>query len=347
MGDRGKNSGKGNGKSRDKNSSNGPTRFVGVDIGGTKIYALVLNGKGKILGKCRKKTKPKLGFKGVMERVGACCVEACESAGLAIAEVTAVGVGAPSPILGDGTAVHAVNLGWKGVPLVKTLKKLIGRPVYAENDCNAGTLGEYAFGGGKGAASLVGFFMGTGLGGGIVYRGELITGENRMAAEVGHAIVVKDGRACNCGKKGCLEAYASKVGMGRRFSREILYQGRKSVLLDKCSPEDLANVRSGVLAECFRAGDEVTVETLTEAAEFLGLGIGNMITVFGPDVVVVGGGVYEALGKELLPITRKAAKAVVHPVSSFKDTRISLASLGDDAVAMGAMVYARKCAAGE
>ncbi|MBN2712438.1 MAG: ROK family protein [Planctomycetes bacterium] len=327
----------------DTMSSDTKDLFAGIDIGGTKIYTVITDANGKICGTGRKKTKAdKLDFAGVIERTVDCVHDACGNAGIALSDLKAAGVGAPSPILPDGTAVNAPNMGWENVPLVKTLEKALGLPVFAENDCNAGTLGEYYLGGGKGSKSLIGLFMGTGLGGGIIYRGELITGENCMAAEIGHMIVVEGGRRCGCGHFGCLEAYASKTGMGNKFAHEIIFQGRESMLKEKCG-KSLSNVRSSILKEAYIKKDEVVVETLNEAAHFLGLGIGNMITLLAPDKVVVGGGVFEALGKELLPLVQKSAKAVTHPPASFKDTKIVLATLGDDAVALGAMVYAREC----
>lgn len=317
-----------------------PQRLAGIDIGGTKINVVITNSTGKILGRGRKKTKADLGFKGVMERVLMVLDRACEEAGVTVQDLAAIGIGAPSPIVKNGNAVHAVNMGWKNVPLVKTFARMTGRPVFAENDCNVGALGEYALGAGRGAKSLIALFVGTGLGGGIVYQGELINGTNRMAAEIGHMIVVDQGRRCGCGHNGCIEAYVSKIGMGRRFMYEIVCQGRESKLQELCG-NDFANVRSGILKKAYLAHDEVVMETLQESAHFLGLGIANLITLLGPDTVVIGGGVYEALGNKLLAQVKRSAKALTHPAPSYRDTRIVLAGLGDDAVALGAMVHAR------
>jgi len=326
----------GNGKDKDR-------RFAGIDIGGTKLYAVITDGEGKILGRGRKKTKPERGFKGVMERVLETLQEACAEAKVERADLEAIGAGSPSPILEDGTAVFAPNLGWKNEPLGKTLVKLTDRPVFPENDVNAGTYGEYCLGAGKNAKTLVGLFPGTGLGGGIVYHGEIVRGENRMAAEIGHMIVHANGRQCGCGHAGCLEAYTSKIGMGKRLAHEIGLQGRSSMLVEECGGQ-YGNVKSSILAKAYKAGDEVVVETLNEMAFYLGIGVGNMITLLGPDVIVLGGGVFEALGKELLEPVRRSAAAATIPEPSFKDTRIALAQLGDDAVALGAMMYARSCA---
>jgi glucokinase len=320
-------------------------RYAGIDIGGTKIYTLITTADGTVLGSGRKKTKSEKGFEGVMERVGKCLNEACEDADVKAADLRAIGVGAPSPILPDGTAVHAPNMpGWQNVPLVPALAERLGRPVYAENDVNAGTLGEYTLGAGRGARTLVGLFMGTGLGGGIIYRGELVTGENCQAAELGHMILQVDGRRCGCGHRGCLEAYASKSGMGRRFNYEIGMLGRPSRLEELWEEKDYSNVKSSVLQTCWEAEDELVRETLGEACRYLGIGAASLITALGPDRIVLGGGVFEALGTELLPLVESAAAAHTHPPGSFQDTRFVLAELGDDAVALGAMVHAREAA---
>lgn len=317
-------------------------RFAGFDIGGTKLYCVITDENGKVLGKGRKKTKPEGGFKGVMERVRKTLNEACKDADVKFEDLEAIGLGSPSPIMADGTAVFAPNLGWRNVPLSKTVSKMTGRPVFAENDVNAGTFGEYMLGAGKGAKTLVGLFPGTGLGGGIVYHGELIRGENRMAAELGHVVVQVDGRPCGCGHLGCLESYASKTGMGKRFTQEIVEKKRDSMLTKECKG-NYGNVKSSILARAYKAKDKVVTEALHEAARYLGIGVGNMVTILGPDTVVLGGGVFEALGKELIGLVRKAAKTSTLPEESLKDTKIVLAKLGDDAVALGAMMYARSC----
>ena len=316
--------------------------YAGMDIGGTKLYAVICDSKGNIIGSERKKTKPEKGFDGVMSRVEEVIQEACVNANVDIKKIHAIGVGAPSPILPNGVAVSAPNMGWSNVPLVKSLEKRLGKPVFAENDCNAGVYGEYVLGAGKGAKSLVGFFMGTGLGGGIVINGNIITGVNHMAAELGHMVVTVNGRPCGCGKKGCLEAYASKVGMGQRFKELIIKEKKKSCITKECEG-DYTNIRSKILREAYEANDKIVVDVLNESAEYLGIGIGNIITLLGPDRIVLGGGVLEELGGYLLERIKNTAKQHTHPQISFNDTEILLAKLGDNAVALGAVMYALRC----
>ncbi|MDR2392301.1 MAG: ROK family protein [Planctomycetota bacterium] len=322
----------------------GERLFGGIDVGATKILAIVADTNGNVISQAKKKTRGETGFKTVCERIASTLAEAAEMEGLGFNNLDAVGIGIPMPVLPGGVTPTASNLpGWENAPFVKTMNALIGRPCSAANDCNAGTYGEYVYGVGKGSKTLIGFFVGTGLGGGIVFHDQLIVGENSMAAELGHIIVQEGGRlARGCGHRGCLEAYASKAGMARRMAWEIFFEGRKSILTQLVPDGNFATIKASLLQEAYRKGDPVAVETLDELAHYLGIGIANYISIFGPDLVVIGGGVFESLGKELLPKVRESARLRVFPAASFKDTRICLTKMGDNAVALGAMALARR-----
>lgn len=316
--------------------------FGGIDVGGTKILAMVVDEMGNVISTAKKKTRGQGGFKMVCERAVATLQEAAEMENLTIDNLSAVGIGVPMAVLPDGTTPTAANLpGWKGAPLVKTMEGLTRRPCFAENDCNAGTMGEYVYGAGKEAKTFIGLFVGTGLGGGIVLHNQMLAGENNLAAELGHIIVQEGGRICGCGHKGCLEAYASKTGMARRMAWEITMEGRKSILSQIVPDGNFATIKASILQEAYRKGDQVTVEALNELAHYLGVGIATFITIFGPDLIVLGGGVFEALGKELLPKVKESARRRVFPEISFRDTRITLTQLGDNAVGLGAVALAK------
>jgi len=315
--------------------------FAGVDIGGTKISVVIANEEGNVLGRGRRKSRPERGFSAVMERTSETVDEACADAGVPRTDLAAVGIGAPSPILPDGTAVSAVNMGWENVPLAQTLSQLLGLPTFAENDCNVGTFGEYALGTPRRRGTLVGLFMGTGLGGGMVLEGAILRGDNALAGEIGHMTVVPDGRPCVCGKRGCLEAYASKTGLAYEFKQAILLERKQSILPSLIDEAGLDNVKSSILRRAWDEKDEVTRVALKRAARYLGIAAGNLITLLAPTTVVLGGGVMEALGDELLPLVRDAAQEHAFPPASYRAASIELASLGDDAVALGAMAYAR------
>lgn len=316
--------------------------FGGIDIGGTKILAIVADENGSILAASKKKTKGAGGFKPICERAVLALREAAEMEGLALEDLDCVGIGVPMPVLPEGITPSASNLpGWKNAPVTKTMEALTGRPCCSENDCNAGAYGEYVYGAGKNAKTLIGFFVGTGLGGGIVFHDQLIMGENRMAAELGHIIVQEGGRICGCGHKGCLEAYASKTGMARRIAWDVFFEGRQSLLSQSVPDGDFASIKASILQDAYRKGDAVAVEALDELAHYLGVGVAAYITIFGPDLIVIGGGIFEALGRELLPKVKESARKRVFPESSFKDTKITLAQLGDFSVGLGAIACAR------
>ncbi|MCD8350006.1 MAG: ROK family protein [Planctomycetaceae bacterium] len=327
-----------------KKSTDKERLFGGIDVGGTKILAMVADEKGNVISTAKKKTKGEAGFKSVCERADAAIREAAEMENLSLDHLEAIGIGVPMVVQPDGTTAVASNLpGWKNAPLIQTMQDLTRRPCFAENDCNAGTYGEYVYGAGKDAKTLVGLFVGTGLGGGIVFHDQLIVGENRLAAELGHIVVQEGGRICGCGHKGCLESYASKTGMARRILWEVVMEGRESLLTQLVPDGRYATIKSSALQEAYRKGDEVAVEALDELAHYLGVGVATYITIFGPDLIVIGGGVFEALGKELLPKVKESARQRVFPEVSFKDTKITLTQLGDHAVGLGTVAYARAC----
>ncbi|MDR1745106.1 MAG: ROK family protein [Planctomycetota bacterium] len=315
----------------------GERLFGGIDIGGTKILAMIVNENGSVISMAKKKTKGASGFKSVCERAANALQEAADIEGLPLTSLSAVGIGVPVPVLADGTTTTAANLpGWANAPLIRTMETLTGRPCFGENDCNAGTYGEYVWGAGKNAKTLIGFFVGTGMGGGIVFHGRLIVGENRMGSEMGHVIVHEGGRVCSCGHKGCLEAYASKEGMARRLAWETMIEGRKSMLTQAAPDGNFSTIKSSILQEAYRKGDQVAVEALDELALYLGIGVANYINIFAPDLIVIGGGIFEALGKELLPRVKESARQRTFPAASFKDTKITLTQLGDYAVVVQA-----------
>ena len=186
---------------------------------------------------------------------------------------------------------------------------------------------------------MVGVFVGTGIGGGVIIDGKLVSGASGISGEIGHIIVRTGGDKCGCGLRGCMEAYAGRKNMAR-WMRQAVQKGEESMLADVLA-DDIMKLKSKKLKKAWKADDPLTRRALGRACKFLGAGIGSVINLLSPDVIVMGGGVYEALGKELLPILipevkRNALKACAENV------RIVLAELGDDAVVLGAGVMARR-----
>ncbi|MBC8252971.1 MAG: ROK family protein [Ardenticatenia bacterium] len=316
-------------------------RFIGVDMGGTKILAAVVGADGKILGSAKKRTKAESGPAHVTTRIGQAIHQAARDADISVSEATAVGVGAPGPLNPDtGVVFHAPNLpGWENVPLGQRLADELDLPVFVENDVNLGTLGELVMGAGRGAQDMVGIFVGTGIGGGIIIDGKLRSGARHSAAEVGHMIVAAGGPYCGCGRQGCLEAVASRRAIERDV-RAGVAAGRENLLPD-LHGIDPGQLTSKVLARACEAGCPLTRQVIGRAQWYLGLHAASIVNFLDPQMMVYGGGLVEAMGEALLtPIRAVAQQHLIHQTST--PVRIVAASLGDSSVVLGAAVMAQR-----
>ncbi|MCY4400957.1 MAG: ROK family glucokinase [Candidatus Poribacteria bacterium] len=317
------------------------TNVVGVDMGGTKILSAVVDAEGNILSTAKVPTQAKDDTSIVIDRIAECIREAFQESGVAPDSIQAIGIGAPGPLDPEtGIVIFAPNLGWKDVPLKTELESRIGIPTFVDNDVNVGTLGEHTFGAGKGIQNLVGIFVGTGIGGGIILNGELFHGASKTAGEIGHIIVKADGPKCGCGTRGCLEALASRTAMTKAFQKAILKKGKKSILT-KLTDGDLGLIRSGTLAKALRSKDKLTLKVFKQTTKYLGVGIGSIVNFLNPDMIVLGGGVVEALDDKFIDDIRKAAKKYALP-DTLKGVQIVSAQLGDDAGVLGAAALARQ-----
>lgn len=315
--------------------------FVGVDLGGTKILAGVFDSKLDLKGVTKLSTKAERGADKVIERIARCVVEALDECDLTVANVRAVGLGTPGTVdAASGRVIFSPNLaGWKDVPLKKDLEKQLNAPVFVGNDCNVCTLGvfEQEF---KGKPRhLAGIFIGTGIGGGLVINGSLYFGHNLTAGEIGHTVIDVNGPKCGCGNRGCFEALASRTAIFRKIQAAVK-AGQKTILTDMLGP-DLADMRSGDLRKAIRKGDKFVEKVIEEAAEYAGIGVANIINLLNPEVVVLGGGVIEALQDEMMPVIVKSAKEHALPGTS-KGVEIVASKLGDYAGITGAAVLAKR-----
>jgi len=314
---------------------------VGVDMGGTKILAAIITGDGTILSRAKTATKAHKDPTQVIDRIAACINKAIKQAGLSKASIQSVGIGAPGPLdPKDGVIIFAPNLNWYNVPLKKELESRLNIPTFLDNDVNVGTVGEFTHGAGQGANSLVGIFVGTGIGGGIILNGKLFHGTNKTAGEIGHIIVKANGPKCNCGNSGCLEAISSRTAITKKIRKAVLKQGRKSHILE-LNDGNLDNIRSKTLAKAGASGDKVTIEVIRRTAKYLGIGIASVVNFLNPEMIILGGGVVEALNDEFIKRIRKFAKAYALP-NTMDGIEIVTAKLGDDAGVIGASVLARQ-----
>lgn len=317
----------------------GNRRYVlAIDLGGTKIYSAVIDRKGKIVGLARKRTKGELGFEAVVTRLLECAHEALQDAKVSLADIKAVGIGSPGPLdLKNGVIIETPNLGWQNAPLKARVEDGLKKSVSIDNDGNLGILGEYAYGAGEGAQHMVGLFIGTGIGGGVIVNGKVLHGFNENAAELGHMILDPDGPVCGCGRKGCLEAFASRLAIEREI-RSAVHQGTQTLLFE--GDADLnARIRSKKLAAAFSAGDKVVQAAVIKSATYVGYGVANLLNIFNPEVVVIGGGVIEALGENYIKIVQETAASNVFPIA-IRNVRITAAKLKDDSTLLGAAVLA-------
>ncbi len=314
--------------------------MVGIDLGGTKILAGVVDAEGRILARAKLRTQADRPAAEVIASIGEAVRSAVAQAGLSMEQISAIGVAAPGVLdAAAGVVRFAPNLRWRDVPLAAALRKDLGVPVYLENDVNMGTLAEHVLGAGRGARDVVGIFVGTGIGGGIILNGRLHRGRNGSAGEVGHMTVKMGGPRCGCGRRGCLEAVASRTAIVRDL-RAAIDAGAASVL-PKLVKGDLDRLTSGALAEAVRRGDKLTIKVLKRATKSLGIGVGSIVNFLGPEMVILGGGVIEALDDAWLERVRRVAHLYAIG-NAMEGVKIVRAQLGDDAVMLGAAVLAQQ-----
>jgi len=309
---------------------------VGVDLGGTKIYSAVVDREGIIHGTGRKKTKAENGFEATMERMVACVQEAVANAGIDMGQVAAIGVGSPGPLdLKEGKVIETPNLKWKEAPIKARLETALNKPVRIDNDGNVGLLGEHAYGAGHGAQHMVGLFIGTGIGGGVIIDGQLLHGFNENAGELGHMILDPNGPRCGCGNNGCLEAFASRLAIEREIRCAEL-NGIETHIFDDMEDKN-ERLRSKRIAKAYEANDPATKMAVEKSASYVGYATASLLNIFNPEVVVLGGGVVEAIGEPYVKIVREVAESHVFAIAR-RNVRIVAAELKDDSAVLGAAV---------
>ena len=316
--------------------------YIGVDLGGTKILAGVFDPQMTCLGRNKMSTKPERGATEVVDRIARCVRDAADECDLDIKQLRGVGVGAPGSIdVPAGKVIFAPNLQWQDVPLKKLLEKELGVPVSIENDGNVAMLGIYETELQAKPKHVIGIFVGTGIGGGIILDGKLFPGSNGTAGEIGHMVIEVGGPKCNCGNRGCFEALASRTAIFRKIHAAVK-GGQKTLLTDMLGPE-LSDLRSGDLRKAIRKGDSFVEKVIEEAAEYIGIAVANFINIFNPNVIVLGGGVIDALGDEMMAIIVETAEDYAMSGTS-KGVEIVASKKGDDAGIIGAAVLARRAA---
>lgn len=306
--------------------------FLCIDFGGTRTRAAVCDETGQLLARVHTATPSREGPDAVVTVIKRTARDALAQSG--VSEIAAVGLSSPGPIVpATGIAYHLPNVAnWDTVPLGPILAAEFSVPCYAANDANLSALGEWRFGAGRGASHLVYLTLSTGIGSGVISGGQLVEGKDGLASEAGHMVVEMDGPPCSCGNRGCVEALGSGWAIARSAEARLA-AGEASVL-----QAQRARISARVVAEAAASGDALAADVFRRAATAIGLGIGNLLTIFNPELVVLGGGLTNA-GSLLFDTVRETAYArCMRPLGD--GTRIVRAELGDNTGLLGALVYA-------
>ncbi len=299
---------------------------LGVDVGGTNIKTVLVNSRGDVLATLKRPTLARMGKEALIERLVLTLRDTVEEYGAAMRDIAGVGIGFAGPLdARTGIVFNPPNLpGWLNVPLRDILRQRLKMPVALDNDANLVAMGEYWKGAGMGAKSLVCLTLGTGVGGGIILDGRIWHGSSGTAGEIGHMTVVRNGRRCACGNRGCLEVYASSKGLVFRM-RELL-KGKKVGRYEKVTPE---NIERWALS-----GDRQAKRAIRDTGIILGVAIAGIANILNPDVVVVGGGISK-IGDLLFDPIRKEVEKRAFP-QAVEGLKIVKAELEDIAGAIGA-----------
>jgi glucokinase len=311
----------------------------GIDLGGTKIEAIVVDASQKVLGSARIPTPTSGGPADVAAAMAGVMGEAAVAASLDTKDLAGVGVGSPGEIdPKTGTVSGARNLpGWSGsFPLASKLEALIGVPVAVGNDVEVATNAELELGAGRPYTSLIGVFWGTGIGGGIVIDRKLYTGR-QGAGEIGHMVIRQNGRRCTCGRRGCLEAYAGRAAM-EIHARKLHDSGKSTVLFEIMREHGRDRLTSGIWQRALEADDKLTHKLIDRAISALGAGIASAINLLDVEAVIIGGGLGVRFGQPYADRINEAMRP--HLFALDRPPRVHVAGLGDLGGALGAALGA-------
>lgn len=309
--------------------------YIGIDLGGTNIKAGVCDKDFKILGRASVRTDLPRPAEAIGADIASAAKIAVADAGLTLADIEWVGIGAPGsidPVKGE--VVYANNLGFLHAPLVKYVEQGLGGRinVYLENDANAAAFGEALAGAAKDVSHSVAITLGTGVGGGIVIDNKIYTGFNYAGAELGHMVIEKDGWPCTCGRKGCWESYSSATGLVK-MTKEAMLADKNSGMWKLCDG-DIGNAGGKTACDGVRAGDKTAKEVFDKYVDYLACGLGNIINIFQPEIINISGGISKE-GEFLLAPLRERVDSEQY-TRDIPRTKIVTAALGYDAGIIGA-----------
>ena len=315
-------------------------KYVGVDIGGTNLKAGLVDENGNLLATQKMKVASIVDREGLAWTVASMVQELASASGVALADVASVGVGVPGTVdIRAGSIAYTCNLPLRDVPLRKLFHKYLNIPLYIENDANCAALAEYHVGAGRDSKRFVTVTLGTGVGAGIVHNGKIYHGANGMAGEVGHMVIEQNGLPCPCGRCGCWEQYASATAL-KRMTAEALAAHPDSGLAQVIAEND-GHVSGQSAFIAAREGDEVGRAVCEKYVDYLACGVINVVNIFQPDTLAIGGGVSNESDEQLLLPLRRQVAAHSLPCNYDKMTKIVKAQLGNDAGIIGAALLGK------
>lgn len=308
--------------------------YVGIDLGGTNIAAGIVDSEYKIIGEATTKTNSKRPYDQIIDDMAKVARTAVEKAGITLDDVSWVGVGSPGTAnQKTGLIEYSNNLDWHNVPLQEMLAERLSKKIYIDNDANAAAYGEYMAGSAKDVDISIMVTLGTGVGGGIVINNKVYTGFNFAGAELGHIVMEKDGRLCTCGRRGCLESYASATGL-IITTKEFMEAYKDSKMWEICNG-DSSQVSGRTAFQAAKLGDKAGQYAVDRYISDLACGVANIINIFQPDILSLGGGVSHE-GAALLDPLREILAQEVYSRASKNNTQIVAATLGNSAGIIGA-----------
>ena len=321
-------------------ASNQKNVWIGFDLGGTKMLTIAYDDRWEIIGRRRRKTRGREGSDQGVERIASTIERLLSESQISKDRIAGIGIGCPGPIdLDNGSILTTPNLGWDDVEVRKFLRGRFDCPVVVLNDVDAGVFGEYQFGSAKGSRCAVGIFPGTGVGGGCVYEGRILQGAGISCMEVGHTRISSSTRASGYKLTGTVEAESSRLTIAAEAAKAA-HRGDAPHLYKKAGT-DLANIRSGAIADSIENGDTSVRSLVEEASEAIGMAVVNIVHILAPDKIVLGGGLVEAMEELIIHCVRKTARQNV--MSVYKDRfDVVAAKLGDDAGVLGSAAWAKQ-----
>jgi glucokinase len=313
---------------------------IGIDLGGTNIKGAVFTSGYEKLAEIRMATEAHLGSEEVLKRILQVITGLMHREQMDISGLCRIGIGVPGLLdMESGVSKFSPNMPlWSDVPVVRWFEERLHVPVFIDNDVRVNLYGEWRYGAGRGKKNIVLLTLGTGLGAGIVMDGRVLYGATASAGEIGHMNMYRTGRPCRCGSSGCLGRYVSALGMQKTL-KDKLEAGEKSIIT-RWVNDDYDKITAKMISDAYDEGDETAISTMRETGDILGYGLTNIINLYNPEVVIIGGGMSKA-GERLLEPARKVVSGHAIKISQ-SACSIVTAELGDSAGMLGAAIYANE-----